>query len=402
MARIAESAKSSLNRRAFEATMNSSEQLLSTRSTIKGDGGHWEKANSGGGGHISSGSASGNTGGSQGSSRGNNGASSSGGSSGGGSCNTPPGRCWRYRQRGHRKEECTTKGSDFMPRCARCSGFGHEESACLSDATILVMELPDDASEEEKVFAANATGKCSLRIGEEVGDGELDKKVAQYITDSGATYHLTLDANGLTNYRECSRPLDLAKRRKISIADYGDLTVAFRSNESCVHVKLHDVAHAPLLSYNLVSLTSLAQEGHPSAVEESGVTLTLKEGGTMQFSLIGKLCHQYGYRPEATSRMVDTACAVVAPGQAKAPTTPTDITLFHCTYGHTHDALLKQTVKQQRVSLSEELHECRGCSMEKGLRKTIARSTDTRADKKLERVFVDLSRKMVVPSIGGK
>ena len=43
-----------------------------------------------------------------------------------------------------------------------------------------------------------------------------------------------------------------------------------------------------------------------------------------------------------------------------------------------------------------------GCSMAKGLRKSIARSTDTRADKKLERVFVDLSGKTAVPSIGGK
>ena len=37
------------------------------------------------------------------------------------------------------------------------------------------MELPDDDSEEEKVFAANTTGKSSLRIGEEVGYGVLDK-----------------------------------------------------------------------------------------------------------------------------------------------------------------------------------------------------------------------------------
>ena len=40
--------------------------------------------------------------------------------------------------------------------------------------------------------------------------------------------------------------------------------------------------------------------------------------------------------------------------------------------------------------------------MAKGLRKPIARSTHTRAVKKLERVFVDLSGKMPVPSIGGK
>ena len=169
------------------------------------------------------------------------------------------------------------------------------------------MELPDDDSDEENVFAANATGKGSLRIGEEVGDGELDKQVAQYIADSGATCRMTPDADSLTNYRERSRPLDRADRRKISIAGYGDLTLAFRSNDSWVHVKLHDVAHAPLLSCNLVSPTSLAQEDHSSAVEESGATLKLKEEGTVQFPLIGKLGRQYGYRPEATGRMVDTA-----------------------------------------------------------------------------------------------
>ena len=68
------------------------------------------------------------------------------------------------------------------------------------------MNLPDGDSEKENVFAANATRKCSLRIGEKVGDGELHKQAAQYIADSGATCHMTPDTDGLTNYRECSRP----------------------------------------------------------------------------------------------------------------------------------------------------------------------------------------------------
>ena len=38
--------------------------------------------------------------------------------------------------------------------------------------------------------------------------------------------------------------------------------------------------------------------------------------------------------------------------------------------------------------------------MAKELRKPTTRSKDTRADKKLARVFVDLSGKMAVPSIG--
>ena len=81
----------------------------------------------------------------------------------------------------------------------------------------------------------------------------------------------------------------------------------------------------------------------------------------MHFPLIGKLCRQYGYRPEAKGRVVETACAVIVPGQAKAPTTPTDINTFYCTYGHTHKILIKKTAEQQAVNLSEELHECWGC-----------------------------------------
>ena len=40
--------------------------------------------------------------------------------------------------------------------------------------------------------------------------------------------------------------------------------------------------------------------------------------------------------------------------------------------------------------------------MVEGLRKLIAKSTHTGADKKLQRMFVDLSGKMTVPSIEGK
>ena len=171
-----------------------------------------------------------------------------------------------------------------------------------------------------------------------------------------------------------------------------------------MNVKLCDVAHAPLLSYNLISLPYLELKGHILyAGDNDGVTLKLKRGNTVHFPLIGKLCRQYGYRPEAKGRVVDTACAVIDPGQAKATTTLTDINTFHCTYGHTHEVLLNKTAEQQGVNLSGELHEeCRGCSMAKGLRKPITRLTHTRADRKLRRMFVDVSGKMTVPSIGGK
>ena len=356
------------------------------------------------GNNNSSGTSSGSTGSSAGTQGISDGGSNPGGS-GDGRHYMPPGRCFRCRQRGHRKQDCSTRESDFVPRCTSCTGFGHDESSCPSDTAVMVMELPvseEDPALEVEAFAATEAGKCSATIDDRVGGVALDKQAVQYIADSAATCNMTPDADGLTNYRECSRPLGLANGKDISIVGYGDLTVRFCTDHGWVRVEMNDVAHVPQLSYNLISLQSMTHKGHTSTGGKDGVTLKLKGGETVFFPLVGKLCHQYGYRPEAAGSMVDTACATIAPGKAKAPTTPTDINILHCTFGHTHEALLKKTATQHGIAYSGELHKCRGCSMAKGLRKPIARSTHTRAAKKLQRGFVDLSGPMAVQSIVGK
>ena len=213
---------------------------------------------------------------------------------------------------------------------------------------------------------------------------------------------MTPDADGLTSYRECSRPLGLANGEAISIVGYGDLTVNLRTDHGRGRVEMNDIAHVPLLNYNLIVLPSMTLQSHTYTGDNDGITLELNGEETVFFPLVGKLYRQYGYRPEAAGSMVDTACATIAPGKAKAPTTPIDIDILHCTFGHTHEVLLKKTATQQGIAYSGELHECRGCSMAKGLRKPIARSTHTRVAKKLPRVFVDLSGPMTVQSIGGK
>ena len=231
---------------------------------------------------------------------------------------------------------------------------------------------------EAQAFTVSEAGKCSVTIGDAVGGVALDKQVMHYIADSAATCSMTPNSDGLTCYRECSRPLGLANGEEITIVGYGDLTVDFRTNHGWVRVEMNDVAHVPQLSYNLISLPSMAQKGHTYTGDKDGVTLELKGGKTVFFPLVGKLCRQYSYRPKAANNMVDTACTTIAPGKTKTPTNPTDINILHCTFGDTHEVLLKK--EQQGVNPSGELHECRGCSMAKGPRKPIARSTHTGAD----------------------
>ena len=102
--------------------------------------------------------------------------SARGSSHGGGS--RPHGRCWRCNKRGHIKEECPTKFSDFLTKCARCPGFGHEESTCSSEAAVLAMEMPvseENFAVEAQGFVAKESSKCNVVVGEEVAGGELGK-----------------------------------------------------------------------------------------------------------------------------------------------------------------------------------------------------------------------------------
>ena len=293
----------------------------------------------GGVGNInSSGTSSGSTGSSVGTQGSSNSCGSPGGS-GDGRHHMPSGRCFRCRQRGHRKQDCTTMESDFVPRCTRCTGFGHEESSCPSDTRVMAMELPvseEDPALEVQAFAATEAGKCSATLDDRVGGEALDKQVVQYIADSAATCNMTPDADGLTNYRECSRPLGLANGEEISIVGYGDLTVSFCTDHGWIRVEMNDVAHVPQLSYNLISLPSMTQKGHTYTGDKDRITLKLKWGETVFSPLVGKLCRQNGYRPDAGGSMVNTACATIAPRKAKVPTTPTDINILHCTFGRTH------------------------------------------------------------------
>ena len=56
-----------------------------------------------------------------------------------------------------------------------------------------------------------------------------------------------------------------------------------------------------------------------------------------------------------------------------------DINNFHCSFGHVHEGLLRETAKQPNVNLTGTLRECEGCSIAKGRAKLIATTTGTRA-----------------------
>ena len=129
--------------------------------------------------------------------------------------------------------------------------------------------------------------------------------------------------------------------------------------------------------------------------------MRLTTGGKLFFPSVGRSNFLYAYRPNA---LVDeTANATIAPGVT--PTAQADlvnINDFHVAHAHAHEGALRKTAKQMGVTLVGQLHECKGCSLAKGIWMSIPSKTSNRSVKRLVRVFVDLGGKKHVKSAGGK
>ncbi|CAB1116999.1 unnamed protein product [Ectocarpus sp. CCAP 1310/34] len=205
------------------------------------------------------------------------------------------------------------------------------------------------------------------------------------------------NSDGFVRYEECDRRVRVAAGETFPIVGYGDVTVTLSSRDGTTDLLLKRVAHVPRLDYNLVSLTSLFDDGFETkTLKKHDLELERVGGESVHFPRCGNLYVRNGSRTHN-----EHASPTIAPGNAKAPSTPVDINDFHCAHGHSHEVLLRTTAKQQGTMLVGELLECLGCSTAKGLSTPIPNKTSTRAAK-LQRVFVDLSGKTRAQSLGGK
>ena len=220
------------------------------------------------------------------------------------------------------------------------------------------------------------------------------------ICDRGASYHVSHSATRMSNYRESNAYMRTASVSRYPIEGYGNLPLTFRSSSGNVPLLVRNVAHVPKLSYHLLSLRAVADNGHMYTGIQEGVTVFFSTGDTLFFPSVGRPNFLYAYRP---GMLVDeTANATIGPGLSPSNRdTPVDINAFYVAHAHAHEVALRKTAKQMGVTLEGKLHECKGCSMTKEIRMYIPFKTHNREDKRLSRVFVDLGGGKYVTSMGG-
>ncbi|CAB1107606.1 unnamed protein product [Ectocarpus sp. CCAP 1310/34] len=273
--------------------------------------------------------------------------------------------------------------ADIVPWCARCEGWGHTKEKCATEEAVLaqVVEHESDVdSVEDQAFCAVAVppGECGT-VGEVGLVRVVEQGQAVYVADTAATCSMFRCADNFVNYRERSGWVKGIGGDKAPVPrlGYGHVTLVLQTEDGGVPAPVLNTAHVPEDPYNLLSLSSLAEEGHTYSGMKGGLTLTTKAWGEVWFPRTGKLLTQRGYQIKPT---LHTACAaLIVPGDAKAAT-PTDLSEYHLAHGHAHETLLWITAEQQGVQLPDgPLLPCLGCWMSKGQVTPVQKSTSTRA-----------------------
>ena len=257
------------------------------------------------------------------------------------------------------------------------------------------------SGEEEEAFICDISGEYNDESNDEAACSALAWQVRDLtvICDSGASCHMSHLSTGMINYRESNAYVRTASGSRYPIEGYGDLPLTFRSSSGDIPLLLRSVAHVPRLNYHLLSLRAVADNGHTYTGTQEGVTVFFSTGDTLFFLSVGRLNFLYAYRPGIL--LDETANATIAPGLTPSNRdTPVDINDFYVAHTHAHEGALRKTAKQLGVTLEGKLHECKGCSMAKGIRMSIPSKTHSREDKILSRVFVDLGENKRVTSMG--
>ena len=285
--------------------------------------------------------------------------------------------------------------------CSRCDRPGHLKKDCPArlihppeDSTAAVASTRSSDGEAQGLIAHALTG-----VANDSGDkaeGTLSA-VEEWVGDTGAVHHMTDSLRYMRNVQKCSLKINGIGEKVCEASLKGTVPVVFVTGEDEFAVDLHDVMYVPNLGYNLFA-TKVEFDG------ETWDRIGGPEGVMTAFDGKVTFTSSDGLLVATAFRVEDSQNAFALP--AIAPSNPpvlskVDVNDFHCIYGHAGEHLLKMTASRLGVELEGSMQPCTGCSMAKGFRKGIPHSTKSRSDRKLGRVFVDLSGKKSLASIGG-
>ena len=166
-----------------------------------------------------------------------------------------------------------------------------------------VYQEPDsEVTAEAKIDEFEGGGKtCFMSVEIEkdvppVGKLPPETTVKRWVADSGCSQLMMPSADYMGNYCEDGSVVRTADSRAMPIEGIENLPMSFWPGQDWVQVVLPNIAHVPLLGYNLLSLKRMADRGHEYVGEKKGVAFHLKNGKSIFCHSVGKVNCLSGFR----------------------------------------------------------------------------------------------------------
>ena len=219
---------------------------------------------------------------------------------------------------------------------------------------------------------------------------EADK----WLIDSGATVHVTADADRLYQAQETTSTVTVGNGSQLQAKQKGKLDL--KQTDSNTKIRLHEVLHVPGFAKNVVSLSRLIKDTGVTA-EFSHDTLTLTNSNNSKMEIRKEEDDSMFYlratRCESNATVYNTT---IDPRTASM-----DINEAHRKMSHVGETILRLTFKHVfEMKLTGELRPCDGCMKAKARAKNVKKVSTTEATQPGERLYLDTTGPFK-PTLGG-
>ncbi|KAF6203143.1 hypothetical protein GE061_003559 [Apolygus lucorum] len=270
------------------------------------------------------------------------------------------------------------KKKGFVPTCYKCNKKGHKSFQCKSkDAEKGTRQEKKDSEKHQSLLALSA----------------MKSYHDAWIIDSGASSHMTMREDWMTNSKPRIQDITVANNSKITAKSCGDVRMKLSNDSS--ETTIRDVLYIPELNTNLLSVGKIVDKGKVVIFSKEGCKIFDEDSCEVQGDATAQGTFEEGVFKLGVSEVIEQANAVTKKQESQV--------LWHKRLGHLNAKsmmLLREGLATGMTYDNTFFKRCIACIKGKHSRLPF-KSSKFRAKEKLELVHSDVCGPMSVDSWSG-
>ena len=215
-------------------------------------------------------------------------------------------------------------------------------------------------------------------------DAEEAMEESIWLGDTGASAHMSMSMQGLYELRDYVGTVTVGNEAKLEVKKIGTkVGTVMQKDGQHKNIVLKNVKYVPKLKCNLLSLTQAINCGFEMRDNNEG--LWIRKGAmTYDFDRKYKSVSGFLFGLKIDNRQVRTNVKTSARDKINA-------SIMHARLGHTDETYIRETCKRLGVDIKRPFPSCEICAISKMKQKGTQKRLYTKALKKGERLFMNIS-----------